>query len=127
MSNRADYWTQLVGAWAKSGLTQAEFCRRRSVKTVTFAWWKRKLRGTANRGQHRTYGATASRRRTAAEFAELVLPDRVLAAGPPGAVTPGMPPAGYEIVLANGSLIRLPGDFDPEKVSQLLGLVAPPC
>ena len=45
MSDRARYWQQLVSAWEKSGLSQAEFCRRRRIKAVTFGWWKRKLRG----------------------------------------------------------------------------------
>lgn len=43
MSERSNYWARLLGAWEKSGLSQAEFCRRRGVKAVTFAWWKRKL------------------------------------------------------------------------------------
>ncbi len=42
MSDRARYWQRLVTAWGKSGLSQAEFCRRREVKAVNFGWWKRK-------------------------------------------------------------------------------------
>jgi hypothetical protein len=37
------------------------------------------------------------------------------------------PSTAYEIVLADGLRIRLPGDFDPEKVSRLIDLVAPTC
>jgi hypothetical protein len=54
-------------------------------------------------------------------------PGRVLAGGAPVAVTSDVPLGGYEIVLSDGLSIRLPGDFDPEKVSQLIGLVAPRC
>ena len=44
MSERARYWQRLLAAWEKSGLSQAEFCRRRKVKAVNFGWWKRKLK-----------------------------------------------------------------------------------
>ena len=40
-----EYWQRLVGEWQNSGLSQAEFCRGRGVKLVTFGWWKRKLTG----------------------------------------------------------------------------------
>jgi len=60
MSDRARYWQRLVAAWEKSGLSQAEFCRRRKVKAVNFGWWKRKLEliskshpGTSRSGSNR--------------------------------------------------------------------------
>ena len=43
-TERVRYWLGLVDAWSGSGLSQAEFCRRRGVNGVTFAWWKRPLR-----------------------------------------------------------------------------------
>jgi hypothetical protein len=127
MSNRATYWARLVESWEKSGLTQAEFCRRRGVKVVTFAWWKRKLRGTAERVHHGRSRSTTTRRRPEATFTEVMWPDRVLAGGAPVAVTSDARSGGYEIALADGLVIRLPSDFDPEKVSQLIGLVARGC
>ena len=127
MSNRAQYWARLVAAWERSGLTQAEFCRRQGVKAVTFAWWKGKLSGTAGLGHRRGHRPTARGRRAAAKFAEVLLPSRVSAAGAPMSVAPDVPLTGYEIVLANGSLIRLPSAFDPKRVSQLIGLVASAC
>jgi hypothetical protein len=127
MSNRAKYWAGLVESWQKSGLTQAEFCRRRGVKAVTFAWWKRKLRGAAERTHQRSSRSSATRRRPEAKFTEVMWPDRVLAGDAPVAVTSETRFGGYEIVLADGLLIRLPGDFDPEKVSRLIGLVARGC
>jgi len=44
MTERAKYWSGLVAAWAGSGLSQAEFCRRRGIHGGTFAWWKRRLK-----------------------------------------------------------------------------------
>lgn len=123
MSNRAKHWARLLESWEKSGLTQAEFCRRRNVKAVTFAWWKRRLRGPAKRTHH-GLREMASRQRSEPKFAEVMWPSRV-AGGM--AVTSEAPLGGYEIVLTDGLVIRLPGDFDSEKVSQLIGLVAPRC
>ena len=44
LTERGRHWLQLIEACGKSGLTQAEFCRRRGISGVTFAWWKRQLR-----------------------------------------------------------------------------------
>ncbi len=59
MSERATYWRRLLGEWAQSGLSQAEFCRRRGIKAVNLAWWKRRLRGTDDAG-----GGRRGRRRS---------------------------------------------------------------
>ncbi len=124
MSDRAKYWEGLVAAWERSGLTQAEFCRREGVKPVSFGWWKRKLGGTRGRT------AKPARRRPAssgdgkrASFVEVGLPRRVLAAGSGST----MPLAGYEVVLPHGVVVRVPGDFDPAQVTGLLRAVASAC
>jgi hypothetical protein len=135
MSDRAKFWTRLLSAWEKSGLTQAEFCRRRGVKAVTFAWWKRRLRGVAERAHPRSNHSTATGRRREGTFTEVMWPDRMLAGGAHRVFAGGAPivarpessSSGYEIVLADNLVIRLPGDFDPEKVAQLLGLVVSAC
>jgi hypothetical protein len=124
MSDRAKYWAGLVAGWEQSGLTQAEFCRRRGVKAGSFAWWKRKLGGTNGRA------AKPARRRSAsggdgkrASFVEIGLSSRVLSAGSGNA----FPSAGYEIVLPHGVVVRVPGDFDPGQVTGLLRAVASAC
>jgi hypothetical protein len=124
MSDRAKHWQKLIAAWEQSGLTQAEFCRRRGLKVVSFAWWKRKLGGAGARSQEPGRRRSASGGKGArASFVEVGLSSRVLAAGSGNA----LPSAGYEIVLPNGPLIRLPVDFDPDQVSRLLGAVASAC
>lgn len=37
------YWGAQVGAWRRSGLTQAEFCRRQGLRRKLFCSWKRRL------------------------------------------------------------------------------------
>jgi hypothetical protein len=73
MSDRAGYWQRLLAEWAGSGLSQAEFCRRRGVKAVTLAWWKRRLRGSGDRnGECIGRGAKVATRGGAA-FVEVAL------------------------------------------------------
>ena len=48
MTERARHWSGLVQTWSQSGLSQAEFCRRREVGYSTMAAWRRSVRrGTA--------------------------------------------------------------------------------
>jgi hypothetical protein len=36
-------WSSLLDEWSRSGLTQAEYCRRKGVSAGGLSWWKRKL------------------------------------------------------------------------------------
>jgi len=42
-----DYWADVVGEFAATGLTQREFCERRRLKFTTFRNWLYRLRGAA--------------------------------------------------------------------------------
>jgi hypothetical protein len=110
MSDRARYWQRLVTAWEKNGLSQAEFCRRRKVKAVNFGWWKRKLEsiskshpGASRSGSSRT---GLSPRSAKPRFVEFRMADVAAPA--------------YEVVLRGGRMIRLPQNFDPAVVAQLV-------
>jgi hypothetical protein len=127
MSDRARYWQRLVAAWQKSGLRQAEFCRRRKVKAVTFAWWKRRLKGPA-KPTRRHEGPSGGRpdKHKRAGFVELALPARTLAVGSTRSMaTPALDIGafGYEIALTSGRVIRLPHRFDPAVVAELVRAV----
>lgn len=133
MTERARYWQRLVTQWQKSGLSQADFCRRRRLKPVTFGWWKRKLRGPGRNHRRRANRGTG-RTRTGwdADFLEVALPDGVSAANSVGStrstvsrtrLAPPIGPVHYEVVLSGGRVIRLPQDFDPGVVSQLIAVV----
>lgn len=121
MSERAKYWRRLIGEWKRSGLSQAEFCRRREVNVGSFAWWKSRIGNTANQHRRRV-GRNASRSpaREVADFVELALPKGTRAARSLAPSTFGVGPCGYEIVLSNGRVIRLPHNFDPAVVAQLV-------
>jgi hypothetical protein len=114
MSERARNWERLVAKWKRSGLSQAAFCRRHDLKYVTFGWWKRRFERPLKERSQLARGMTrASRdaggednRATAADFVEVSLSQPAV--------------AGYEVVLSGGRAIRLPHDFDPERVSRLV-------
>jgi len=71
MSERAVYWQRLLAGWERSGLRQAEFCRRRGIKAVNLAWWKRRLKGTDDAGGGRR--ARQPRRAGRKGFVEVAL------------------------------------------------------
>ena len=121
MTDRAKYWRRMVAAWESSGLTQAEFCRRRGLKAVTFAWWKRQLGGSTGGGS-RGRGARrpASVVQNKPSFVEVALPGTG-ATGGSRASAPGTAcEAWYQVALPCGTSIRLPADFDVNRASQLI-------
>jgi hypothetical protein len=126
MSDRAAYWQRLLTNWERSGLSQAEFCRRRHVKAVTFAWWKRRLMGTSagRRRKRRRPPAEVARDGRRVGFVELALPGQRISSGSPGVMPTNSSAGIYEIVLPGGTLLRLPCDFDSERVTQLMQAVA---
>jgi hypothetical protein len=125
MSERAAYWRRVLGAWEQSGLSQAEFCRRRGIKAVNLAWWKRRLRGAED-----TSGGRRGRRASSTGRTGVV--DVALRRGPASATSLGAAaiiPASdrYEIALPGGVGLRLPDDFDPERVARLVQALAAAC
>ena len=133
MTERARYWATQVAAWERSGLTQAEFCRRRRIKAGSFAWWKRQLldpargrptrladrprqsaRASKQRGRLTKPPERAKRRarsaKLSAPFVELPLAS-------------AFPATTYDLVLVGGRAIRIPSQFDPETLSRLISVM----
>ena len=42
-AKKEEYWRRIVSRQRRSGLTQAEFCRREGVAAHSCSWWKREL------------------------------------------------------------------------------------
>ena len=40
---RREHWQEILRRWKASGLSQAQFCRRRRIPAWKFTWWKRRL------------------------------------------------------------------------------------
>ena len=133
MTERAKYWATQLAAWERSGLTQAEYCRRRGIKAVNLAWWKRQLLGSGRgrstrladrpkrsakaskqRGRPTKPPERAKRRarpaKLSAPFVELPLAN-------------AFPAPTYELLLVGGRAIRVPSQFDPQVLSRLISVV----
>lgn len=41
--SKRDYWRQQIKNWKRSGLSQKQYCRSRSLALSTFCYWKRRL------------------------------------------------------------------------------------
>ena len=49
-AERERRWREHLAAWQRSGLNQAEYCRRRVLKPADFSWWKQELARRDQRG-----------------------------------------------------------------------------
>jgi hypothetical protein len=116
MSERAAYWRQVFAEWERGGLSQAEFCRRRGLAAVTFAWWKRRLRQRDESGGGPRRPAEYVKRGQRADFVEVALPTQA-----------AFGRFAYELALPGGACLRVPGDFDPEQVARLLQVLVAAC
>ena len=117
-TSRAAYWQKHISQWSKSGLTQAEYCRRNKLSAAAFHWWKRHLRGkvkaqdkpSANKRQRNGPSNTM-------QFVEVH----------------GVPPAHagrgetYEVVLSRDRAIRVGSDFDSDVLKRLIAAVESSC
>lgn len=124
---RRAHWQALLAAWRRSGLSQAEFCRRRGLALGTFAWWKHTLARAAD---------TSGRARRSAPAPAVVpptfVPVRVVPTPVPTPAATVAPPAPadatLEIVLTRGRLVRVRGAVEaPWLAAVVAALEAPAC
>ncbi len=128
MTDRAKYWQRMVRAWEASGLTQAEFCRRRGLTAANFAWWKRQLVGATGRGgRGRRAQPKGNVGQNRPSFVEVALPGAGATSRSGASASGESPEAGYEVALPGGTLIRLPTGFDVDRALQLIQAVARSC
>jgi transcriptional regulator with XRE-family HTH domain len=90
---RRERWRQTLRRWRASGLSQAEFCRRRGIPVSRLSWWKRRLSGEA-------VGPPG-------EFILLGVLQRPSQA------------RRLEVVLGNGRRLRFSLEVDPERLAYL--------
>ena len=103
-------WNRLIREAARSGNSIREFCRRRGIKESQFYWWQRRLKDVRKaRGlKHRDRdGAAISGQATFA-----------LVSDPPGELE-----AGIELVLGNGSRLRIGKGVDEETLRTVLAAI----
>ncbi len=106
-SSREDLWRRRLAQWKRSGLSQAEFCRRKEISVATFRWWKQKLDAAEPKPKRRSKGAA-------------FVPVKIVPTRPS--------PAAVELLLAGGRMLRIRPGFDPALLRQLLSaLESPAC
>jgi len=45
--DKRKFWEEHVEKWRRSGITQAEYCRRHNLSTRLFTYWKRRMKRSA--------------------------------------------------------------------------------
>ena len=118
-TSRRPFWEKHLRAWSRSGLTQADYCRRHQLSAPAFGWWKRQLEGKP-RARKRSPAMNQSERgiQTEVRFVEVQRGSDV---------EPGGNPAVYEVLLSGGRAIRVGHTFDPEVLKRLIATVEASC
>lgn len=114
-----DSWRALLEEWRRSGLRQAEFCRRRGIPRGTLSCWKHKL---AREAQGAVGPATSQPAGPAFVPVRIVPPQALSLTRPPEAPRAGE----LEIVLGRGRLVRVRGRVEVEWLRQVLGVLEGP-
>ena len=112
--SRAFFWRRQIAQQVRSGLSQADFCRRKGISPGSLAWWKGELKRRRQRAKPRSYGAQPPQGR--------FVPVRLIQERRPGGTD-----GSFEVELRNGRRIRVPSPFDGEALGHLLAILEPPC
>jgi hypothetical protein len=116
LTERGRFWQRHLQRWKRSGLSQAQYCRRHHLSAPAFGWWKGRLSAPRIPGES---GATKGTPRKNSSFVELTLRGREVAATTGDFV--------YEIVLSRQRRLRLGPGFEIERVRQLLEVLEGSC
>ena len=108
--DRWNRWRGLIASWSSSGLSQAEFCRRRSLRATQFSRWKRRLAAAVD-PQSKGAGSRGSGVRLV-----------------PVALMGGRTAEAWDlaVILRNGREIRARGELDAAKLQRLVELLERP-
>ena len=113
---RRTQWQTVLEECRRSGLSQAEFCRRRGIPPGTLSCWKHKLEGASGRGARPAAVAVPAR--------PAFVPVHLTAAAGSSAARFVAGPAAWgselEITLADGRQVRARGQVDPEWLGQVV-------
>ena len=103
---RRQHWERVVGDQESSGLTVAEFCRRRDISPASFYAWRRKVSGTS---------PTVHRSPSSSQAAPLFVPLPLADSSSEG--------AHFEVKFPNGISVNVPPRFEVSPLASLLQAV----
>jgi transposase-like protein len=111
-----EIWAKRVERWRDSGLSVKEFARELGVNHNTLAGWRYRLRveelacaTSKHAGESTARSGAKSDERKAIEFVELARASTT--------------EQRFEVVAANGWIVRVPVQFDGETLRRLLAIV----
>jgi len=112
---RREYWRALVEEHRRSGVSLAEFCRKRGIPRGSLSCWKHKL------SRERKTGTAAA---TSTPTRPVFVPVRIAPPRPPArAADPGGQVWGdgeLDIVLGRGRLVRVRGPVDVQWLGRVV-------
>jgi hypothetical protein len=109
---RERFWRRAIRDQQRSGLSVRDYCKREGLKDGAFRWWRQEL-------PRRDRGASVAPRDERTEPAPAFLPVRVV--DPEGSAPRPAPP--IEIVLPDGSIVRVPTGFNPLTLDHVLAVL----
>jgi hypothetical protein len=115
---RREYWRGVFSEQRSSGLSHSEFCRRKSISTSRYFWWKRILR---QGGDWKGTGAQRRDRRSGGRPRVPSLVPVTIRAGA-SATAPGSFQL-FEVVLRDSRVLRVPLGFHAEELRRLVAVL----
>jgi hypothetical protein len=114
---RRAQWQAVLEECRRSGLSQAEFCRRHGIPPGTLSCWKHKLTGASGRGPRRAAGRDGA---AGPAFVPVQLTAAPLVSG--ARAGEGLTAGGgaLEIVLAGGRRVHVRGRLDVQWLGQVV-------
>src|SRR5262245_45922496 len=100
-------WTKRVERWKDSGLSAREFAAEIGVHPKSLSWWKWQLESKAKQRRVRKARRKAPVRRA---ISPLTLVE----------MTPPVRREAFEVLLGNGTTVRVAPDFDADALNRLL-------
>jgi hypothetical protein len=111
-------WAKRVERWRDSGLTAKEFAAETGLNASTLSYWKWRLSAGRDRNQASAdtggsvRGASGRRRKASTPAAQFVEVSPI--AGTPSSA------AMLEVVLRDGTVVRVPADFDETTLGRVV-------
>ena len=124
---RRERWRGVIDAWASSGMTQAEFCRRRGITQEQFCRWKRHLVRLGLRPRAGGAGGRPARPNGRRRAAGIGSPAFAAVGEAPAAILTGLVGASEEamtLVLPGGWRVGLGRRFGAAALGRLLGALS---
>jgi transposase-like protein len=108
------FWRRMVRRWRCSGLSVRAFCAEHGLTEPSFYSWRRSLAERDQQGDQRATASAGTVGNEGAQPQPLFVPLRVV---------PEAAGRVFEVALGQGRVVRVPAQFDPAALRQLLAVL----